>query len=566
MANKNKPSLDNKIQEIVKNAKNLEEVQKNLRELIGEIFICLFDSKREKSVTDKDIASFSRINFINLLVVTFWDEKFSEGRIWNFLPCDKAENFENLAELNLHIFGRGTTLNERLLSFAENNRDKNYVKLGIHIDNGDLLKCSVNEERAIIHIGENIWEKLGNIDNTDYNKFRESVLEEGQLLDGARVIRNTYGKELRKCRLEAVVNNWRSLFKREKDEQDFFKLLYLTTPNNEIQKYRESQGLEKINSSEQLFLGTDFGLVDNFVSFLQALAHFYQNAKVILGTCRAWERKSGILYPEYGCAVNLISENENFKIKNNTITKIMDLAEKIARIIKIQDSLYIKLPLNQNETNLIQKKGNKSFQDNFQQALNDPNLDRELKEKIEDKLKDSRGLKNLLNAVGLLSSKVHEGCKLSFTFLYGGGTSWRIIEDTLSEEEKGKYQLKIKLPEDFAKVVEEHWSVFQGERVAGFIDATKLAHNEAEIPFTKIVRLNPYHTLPGPLFKECVRISHDSLIIYSSGNGKVRVFSFEEDKKVGREMFRWDTINNKIEKTSWEVNQIADDILKLLSI
>lgn len=609
-----KPTLEEAINKIVEEAQSLEEFQDNLKkEVIDKIFICLIEEQKKTPFKDKDI-NLKPVKGLDLLVATFWNEKFSEGRIMGFLPTDKEKSFKNLADLNLQVFGRGTTLNERLLSFAEKHPDEDYVQLRIDIKEDDLLKCEVDDGKATIEIeiGEKIWSKLRNIvEEKNFKDFRDSVLNEPkQISDGARTIRHVFGAELRKERLNAVVDNWIGYFSGK--EKSFFKLIYGLTPLEEILRYRKNQDfiseeeekklLELLSNGSVTFddfksvlvegkenteikisklsLGLDFELIDKFISFLQALAHFYPEAKTILGICKAKKNKEeGNLFPNYGRAVNLISQ-KHLDIYDSAIKQIMMVTKTIEKETRL--NLYNLLETLAKEEEEMKEKKSKNknkYQDKFQIALDDdPELDKDLKNKIENKLKEFFGLQYLLNVVGLLSSKVHEGRRLLFTFLYGGGTSWRVVEEILSEEENGNYQKEIASPEDFAKIIEMHWSIFQGERVAGFIDANakkkQSSNEEINIPFTKIVKLKPYHNLPGLLFKKCVEFSHDSLIVYTSGNGIVRVFSYDDDdddkknnnkkKKRGIELFRWNTVNNKIEQASLEIDKITDYILELI--
>jgi len=569
----NKPTLDRKIKEIEEASNSLDEFENGIKNLIKDIFICLIDKDKQTPVKDVE---FEAISSADLLVVTFWNKNFSEGRIVSFLVREKNKetDLENLADLNLQVFGRGTTINERLLSFAENHLDQDHAQLRIDIKIGDFLKCKVSDDgKATIEIGKNIWEKLWNIAKPDneYFKFRQSILKERkQLSDGARTTRHIYGPELRKERLKAIVDNW-AKFSKDKGEKEFFKLLYETTLYEEIVRYRQNQGFIKEEEKEKkkergsikfsdLSLGLDFELVDEFASFLQALAHFYPKTKHIMGICKP--PNAG--YP--GHSVYFLSkgtQNINEEVFKNMEEKLV----KVNSIIYISLSTLIEKINKKNEKNKEKKTENNAYkyQDKLQAALN--KLNHELKTKIDMVLEEKPALQNLLNVIGLISSKVHEGRKLTFTFLYGGGTSWRVIEEILSEEENQSYQKEITSHEDFAKIIEIHWSIFQGDRVAGFIDAIKRkAFNGIGIPFTKIVKLKPYHTLPGPLFKKCVQLSHDSLIIYTSGNGIVRVFFYDKHKEKGIELFRWDTVNNKIEEQSVEIDKITDDILKLIPL
>lgn len=586
-------NLENAIGKITKEAKSLEEFQNGLKELIRNVFICLLDGNATMPINDIKLAQIKGINLlkrINLLVVTYWSTRFSEGRIMSFVAKDRGQeqSFEDLAELNLQIFGRRTTLNERLLSFAVKHTDKDYVKMRMDIkdENDDSLDCQVSNNNSVtIKIGQKVWKELGKLPD-GYENLRKDALDSKKISDGARTIRHIFGAELRKQRLNAIVNNWVKFFNNSQNEKSFFELLYELTPLEEIIRYRKKQDFiseeeenflkslkddaEKLKKAlvegrkedniSKLSLGLDFELVDEFASFLQALAHFYPNAKTFIGACKA---EKGSVLPNYGRAFNLLSRTP-LEIPDEVIKNIMDVVEKI------EDKIHKFLPnylkeLGNKKVNRKNKKNDKEYIDKFQIALNKLK-DEELKGKITKALINYDKITILLDAVGLISSKIHEGRRLSFTFLYGGGTSWRIIEEILSEEEKGDYQKEIKTLEDFAKIIEIHWSIFQQKCVAGFIDAMKKkALNPLGIPLTKIVKLKPYHTLPGSLFKKCVEFSPDSLIIYTSGNGIVRVFSYDEKERKGIELFMWDTVHNKIEQQSVDIENITKDILDLIS-
>ncbi len=180
----------------------------------------------------------------------------------------------------------------------------------------------------------------------------------------------------------------------------------------------------------------------------------------------------------------------------------------------------------------------------YQAVLKNQNLTK----RIKNFLKTFPLLCDLMDTLGVLSTNVHEGRRLFYTLLYGGGDAWRLFEEVLSVENTHG----ISSPQELAKMMESHWSIFQADRVAGFIDTTHKI--DSAIPLSKMIRLKPLSTLPALLFKECTKAVEDLLIMRSKGNGIVSLFY------KGNEILFWDTIKNTIERVPAKVEEIVKQI------
>lgn len=171
------------------------------------------------------------------------------------------------------------------------------------------------------------------------------------------------------------------------------------------------------------------------------------------------------------------------------------------------------------------------------------------------------GLLALIDAVGLLSLKMHEGRSLKFAFIYADGRCWQVVQDTISNEISNESVL---ISSDFADYVEAHWSIFQQDRIVGLIDIDDIrrlrADNKKGIRISQMVRLKPYAELPGQLFKEVTNKVKGSYVVYSSGDGRVHIFT------EGKEIIQWNTRTNNVEVIEDKVQEIVEHALTVIGI
>lgn len=499
----------------------------------------------------------------DLAVVTIWNSILADGRVMVFMDDDNLDWFAKLAELNVRIFGRGTTLNERLMNFSSN-RNFNDVFFQINlVDRGGAeIDCTVDRQHDAVYfkISKRIWNDLGALTHREgYKNERIEMLLTGaegafDIDDVARAMKNNFGSILKDSRLEAIVGRWSEIF-RSSNEKDFFKALHYLSDIEDVNRHRKEEGFPPVpkpdnimGDTSYLSLGRDFKIVDEFISFLQALAHYFPEVRTIIGLCDAQKPVDDEKAPDVGGSIVLFS-SEDLSLSQNDRKKI----------IKVLSNLYGSV--NQNQIKWQRKLPQKDKPvGRFNRDL-DELRDGELKETIEEELKHHPTMDNLLDLANSLSTKIHEGRNLAFTFLYGGGTSWRIIESVLSKEFIGADYATFSIS-DFSNLFNDHWSIFQGERVVGYIDGIKALSPifEGDMPpFTQVVKLKPLALTPGPLFSQCTKISPDSIIVNASGN-KVRVFL------KGNEIFEWNTATGKIEKVKPDPEMLTNNIMQILKL
>jgi hypothetical protein len=176
------------------------------------------------------------------------------------------------------------------------------------------------------------------------------------------------------------------------------------------------------------------------------------------------------------------------------------------------------------------------------------------------KIKQQPGLLTLLDASFFLSTGIHEGRRLKFAFLYSDGRGWQAVEETISDESQNQ-QTPFN-SRDFADYVHAHWSIFQADGVAGFIDRDDVKRYRKGITITKIVRLrNPDHKLLGQLFKDDItgRIQ-GAYVVYCAGDGRVRIFAG------GKEIIQWNTMINQIELVQENTKLIVTSLLNIMGM
>lgn len=497
------------------------------------------------------------IENVDLAIITVWDPKLPLGRFSHFMN-DQEDYCRALANINLSIFGRGTTLNERLLCFSARVGWKLVrIEIDVNDDYKDLL-FEVDHDVARIMLGATAWEKFGIQNSEGFLKLREQMIDEKlPPAEAGRTLNELYGSNLRRQRL-SVLDEWLCIFADTDKKSDFFKTLWYLTSDEDIRFYREKQGFNEQAevSFKDLSLSVDFALVDEFLAFLQALHYYYSDSKNIIGISKAIEssgRKSHKL-PDFGASINIIS-TEHLRLPNGKEKTIWEEFERI--LDKSSDEPSKILETGEENEKLIKPDDELS---KFETALIDSSFD--TKHIFEERIKRFRGFYNLMIAMDLLSNTIHEGRDLLFTFLYGEGDVWRVTQNVLSEEEPEMYA-KLPKAREFAHLMEHHWSIFQGERVAGFIDKTQANRVKLEggIPLSKIIQLKPFSPVYSKLLKQSLGMLEEGIAVSTSGRGRVRIYYKLSNDNV--EIIQWDTISNEIELLSKGMGTIAKTILDL---
>ncbi len=230
-----------------------------------------------------------------LTVVTVWNPILPDGRAMVFLSSDNDE-YKKLAKLNLAIFGRGTTLNERLLWFSKKSKDKLAkieIKIIDDIDKKDALDFSKKSNNIVISIWNQLWEEIKANNLNDYEKHRQDMLKkiDNGFVDEfaiARALKTEFAGKLREQRLKVFVDRCPNFFSTEDSKKNFFKVLWHLTSKDDIEFYRKLNQYSCALKPDSLSLSLDFEVIDQFFAFLQALAHFYPKAKKFVGISKGY--------------------------------------------------------------------------------------------------------------------------------------------------------------------------------------------------------------------------------------------------------------------------------------
>jgi hypothetical protein len=491
------------------------------------------------------------IENVDLAIITVWDPKLPLGRFSHFMN-DQEDYYRALANINLSIFGRGTTLNERLLCFSARVGWKP-VQIEITVNNDEDLLFKVDNNVARIILSTTTWEKFRIHNTRGFLELREQMIEQNlPPTEAGRTLEELYGSNLRRQRL-CILDECLGIFADTDNKSDFFETLWYLTSDEDIRFYRKKQKFSEQEdiSFKHLSPSVDFALVDEFLAFLQALSYYYSDSKNIIGVSKA-SKSPGRKYsrlPDFGASINIIS-TEHLKLPEGE-----GIRSKFERILTASSD---------KPSEILGKRKMKKISlgepnSKFQMALNDPNFD---SEHIKKQVEMFPNFYNLMIAMDLLSNTIHEGRDLLFTFLYGEGDVWRVTQNVLSEEEPEMYS-KLPKAREFAHLMEHHWSIFQGERVAGFIDKTQANRVKLEggIPLSKIIQLKPFSPLYSKLLKQSLGMLEEGIAVSTSGRGRVRIYYKHSNDNV--QIIQWDTISNELELLSKDIGSIADTILKL---
>lgn len=209
------------------------------------------------------------------VVLTVWHPDLRDGRVMNLmvqgLDCEKS--LVGLANLNLHIFPRGATLNERFRAYA---RRSGCTELKIDIkEDGEPLVWDRGTGQLTISM--EIWNLLSPsgmvsefrddaIRNLDVDVIESPDKVLNWAIEHARPIRTVAGRWLRTKRGEALDKI---------AEKGALPALCQATGDLSM-----DDDLERTGASPQtVSIGHHIELLDLFIAFIQALAHYRPNAK-----------------------------------------------------------------------------------------------------------------------------------------------------------------------------------------------------------------------------------------------------------------------------------------------
>ena len=475
-------------------------------------------------------------NDLDHAVLTVWHPDLRDGRVMNLITRSEctAQSLLSLAYLNLHIFPRGTTLNERFRAYAFRSA---LTELTIEVKQADPPLIWTNENN-LLTVSKDIWESLCPDPTSEVVTLRDQALtkvpdlwnqQKGRpdkgfnwtdeiliwAIEHARPIRTIFGDSLRDIRREALnrlveCGALKALCKGAEDlstNDDLIRAGVLATTNADS---------EELIKTMEVSIGHHIELLDLFIAFIQALAYYRPTATVF----RAFLYQPKDDRENRCCSLILVGKDDPgvpSYLPEPSDTLRQQAYDKVAHALQevpIRSFEYDEPPLPPGLNNLITKW----------------------------KLHQWRSFVSRIFRVSvLLSTDTHEGRQCNYVFVLGSGAIWRVIDETISHEAAGP-----KLPPlEFVALVRSHWSIFQQSRVAGLIEFMDIPHYSMDrrVFFSKIVRLKTSFggsELLSKVVRDVTRADSNSLVIRTQGDGRILVYhgttlAYEFDVKTGIE-------------------------------
>jgi hypothetical protein len=271
-----------------------------------------------------------------LTALTVWQPNLRDGRALAFKcfkeDSDTTKRLKEIALLNIEIFGRGTTLNERLLNFANNSKNE-FVMIALDFSNEASFDIRLEDNKLFFDIGY-IWNDLKSTKKIKYLKRRKDFLdsqgEQFLLIDAARALRLEFSKTLEEQRHE-VLN--RLLLK-----NNYLKSLLFSAMEN---MKNPGEVVFKKKKGEIIPVSQNFANIMSFIKFFQALAYLLpdvdKEAKKVYSIAYfplTNSQPPKASYPSRGAAINLIG-SRNFNIIDiNTFSFLGQIHEVISKKIE----------------------------------------------------------------------------------------------------------------------------------------------------------------------------------------------------------------------------------------
>jgi len=503
-------------------------------------------------------------------ILTVWHPELRDGRAMAFLARESDVAYRQLcrAQLNLEIFSRGTTLNERLLARAER-LQREWVNLSIIISNSKKAEMLLwDSSRSVLTVARTLWDEL----KPDL-RFLEALQKQHNELpgvsdlprlpeaavDAARPLRATFQKHLLLTRARSLDQ---VLASKKGQQQLCVAATDLTAKSYSDAHRSRHYSPEILQDLPPIFsIGIDFDLLDLFLCYLQALGCYLPNATGFICYAYSREPSRGVRGSAF---VYALSDGESAAALDQA--QLQTCYEAITAAIddhKHTDIKPAKTCFTIPQTDILKLPPTDILKLALDSAIRDTSRDR---------LKDHRSLLGLSNpdstqvlilrevmiAAGLLSAKVHEGRGLHFAFALSEGLLWREVEGTLSHESDACISENA---EKFANLVNAHWSIFQAERVVGVIDVEQRSR-KGRIALSKLVRLKApprWSGLPSQVFSHVADVVPGCSIVHATGDSRVLLY---HDKCP---VLRWDVRTNDID-TMGTVDDVVKNILRIVGL
>lgn len=444
------------------------------------------------------------------VVLGVWHPRLRDGRLFNIIAQDESQGWRKvgLANLNLHVFPRGSTLNERFRARVFRSEACCQITVAIQ-DIAPAIQWTGGTN--LLTVSVSLWEKLSpsqevlDLQNTALNFLIENKEDwtsdkiMNWAVENARPMRSAYGKTLKSARGKAI-----DLIV---ETGDLTQLCKATADLSTEEDLRRAG----LNEGDEITIGCHAELLDLFMGFLQALAHYAPEARTFTGLLYQPEQENMVHVEDHGCSLIAVSSGN------------LDLSAP--------------LPQGTETLNEIYKRVDGATQESFPSVeidgLQAPALLTHLLLSWEKTIWNDCPVgmhlpgfvQRLVRVAELLSTDVHEGRRCCYTFALGSGAIWRTIDETISYESAGP-TLSV---ESFVRLVRSHWSIFQQPRIAGLVEITDIPHlsKQKRVFLSKLVK---FRTSPqgeaskSLLFRYVTGLDQSAVVIHTRGDGGLLIY------------------------------------------
>jgi hypothetical protein len=548
-----------------------------------KILKCFKDSKRRAAPPLIVLHGERFLQDVHHAVLSIWHPILPDGRKVVLMAHEEKRAREQRLrqQVNLQIFPRAIVLLERHRrgGIAPEKNTSTEIVIA-RIDDGETGWEEAGEQYKLF-INSELWTALmpKRINEGAYQETIEKLdtKVEGNdnywhlTIDAGRTLKHLLDDDLRLARRDFL-----DLLLKEGTEDQIIKAAQKMTRNKDIfecrrKEYPKSQNIK--DGDIPLSLGRDFEIIDDFVSFLQGL-------RLYAPSC---SRFSSFLYKnKNGRSIALLRAYQN----NND--EQLEIQPFLSGVMKdfLEDFVDVSNMLNPNGKDTKEGAKEDKFLDilentlskNEKKAIKQASL---LVEKELEKLfangvrrlyKDqiSLILKSTLAMCAHLAKdhRVHEGRPLDYSFVLGASSElWQEVDEILSEEKNISTKSDASI-EGTAKLIAAHWSIFQFERVYGFIELGDAS--QSPLPrIRKIVRVHPpagWSGLSSQIHQHLIINAKPCFVFNVTGAGKVSLHYLSLDKKADKvKTLVWDVLGNEIEiKDTSDAAKAVNAILNVL--
>lgn len=515
-------------------------------------------------------------------VLSIWHDELPDGRDLLFIAGDKeTAHYQRLrAQVNLQIFPRSIVFLERHRRAIETASGQKSIIDVVIGDQPDGVKWSQRNDRYKLRLAKPLWDGLvpDEILTTTY-KHTLTQLEESVSLgnplpswhltvDAGRSLRQELEDQLRFQR--------RYFIDKLSDVNSRAPLLLAAstlTPPDDICELRGrhfpqvSSEVWKNFRQKKLWLAIDFEIIEDFVSFLQGLRCYAADCQCFRSQLFVKDPRRAIaLLAAYPTADRITHSRLDLgQVLDQIITEFIDVMRRTTNPGRAIDDPYLKAL----DSALSASGGN--GKGTLTKWCND--LSKDLIGK--GALKAPADLFPLARASFAMAARlarehgVHEGRQLDYSFVMGSSAYlWPEVEETLSEETLTNQKVGDPAKLDAADLVGAHWSIFQFERVFGFIEL-RTALDIGVPVIGKVVKIRPpvnWSGLYSQMAQHVAQHAGPCFVIHARGTGKVVLYYWAKDANGSSAVkaLIWDTQRNVIDIEESRVDLIVKAILNVV--